>query len=94
MEGVGSTNARVIVPTHATVILSCVDALVGTDAPESAERVQTREPGDQAAPVVRRTRKRVGLGGGSGRDRRLVIETDEPFDLIIHAYRLEAEATP
>ncbi|MBX9707225.1 MAG: hypothetical protein K2X61_04745 [Caulobacteraceae bacterium] len=94
MEGVGSTNARVLTPTHATVILGCVDALVGTDAPDSAERVQTRDPDDTAAPVVRRVRRRVGLGGGSDRDRRIVIETDEPFDLVLYGYRLEAEATP
>jgi hypothetical protein len=94
MEGVGSTNGRVLVPTHATAILRCVDALVGTDAEQSAERVQTRRPEDVAGPVVRRVRQRVGLGGGADRDRRLVIETDKPFDVIIDAYRLEAEATP
>lgn len=93
LEGVGSTNARTILPTHATVTLSCVDALVGTDAPQSAERVQTRSPDDLTAPIARRVRKRVGLGGGADRDRRLVIETRAPFDLQIHAYRLEAEVT-
>ena len=93
LEGVGSTNARTILPTHATVTLSCVDALVGTDAAQSAERVQTRDPSDVAAPTAKRTRKRVGLGGGADRDRRLVIETRAPFDLEIRAYRLEAEVT-
>jgi hypothetical protein len=93
MEGTGSTNARTITPTHATVILSGVDALVGTDAPDSAERVQARAPTELSGPVEKRMRARCGLGGGSGRDRRVVVESDAPFDLIIHAYRLEAEAT-
>lgn len=93
MEGVGSTNARTIKPTHATVIFSGVEALIGTDEPDSAERVQGRPPGDLSGPVARRQRHRVGLGGGAGRDRRLVIQTDAPFDLRIHAYRLEAETT-
>lgn len=95
LEGPGSTNARTIVPTHCTVILTAVDALVGTDLPDSSERVQQRTPDDLAAPVLRRLRARVGLGGGAGsdRDRRVVVQNGEPFDLVIHAYRLEAEVT-
>jgi hypothetical protein len=93
MEGTGSTNARMIKPTHATVIFSGAEALIGTDEADSAERVLGRAPGDLAGPVVRRQRHRVGLGGGAGRDRRLVIASDAPFDLRIHAYRLEAETT-
>lgn len=93
MEGPGSTNARTLIPTHATVILTCAEALVGTEKPDSAERVRARAPTDQTSPVVRRVRQRVSLGNGSGRDARLVIETDAPFDLILHLYRLEADAT-
>lgn len=93
MDGVGSTNATTILPTHATVVVSAADVLIGTDAPDSAERVQSRAPDDTARPVVKRIRQRVALGGGADRDRRIVIETDEPFDLVIRAYRLEVEQT-
>jgi hypothetical protein len=93
MEGLGSTNARTLIPTHATVILTCAEALVGTEQPNSAVKVRAREPGDVTSPVVRKLRKRVAIGNGSNRDARLVIETDSPFDLILHAYRLEAEGT-
>lgn len=93
MEGVGSTNARTIKPTHATVIVTAADCLVGTDEPDSAERVQGRAASELAAPVGKRLRARVSLGGGAGRDRRLVIESDAPFDLMLHAWRLEAETT-
>lgn len=93
MEGTGSTNGRMILPTHATATLDAVDALVGTDAPDSAARVASRQPSDLAAPGKRRIKQRVALGGGADRDRRLVIETDAPFDLVICSYRLEAEVT-
>lgn len=93
MEGTGSTNARNLIPTHATVILTCATALVGTEQAESAERVRARAPTDQTSPVVRRVRQRVALGNGVDRDARLVIETADPFDLKIHAYRLLAEVT-
>jgi hypothetical protein len=93
MEGLGSTNGRTLIPTHATVILTCAEALVGTEQPNSAARVFARRPGDVTSPVVRKMRVRVAIGNGSGRDARLVIETDSPFDLILHAYRLEAEGT-
>lgn len=92
-EGVGSTNGKTMIPTHATVILTAGDALVGTDLPDSAKRVRSREPGDLAGPVVRRFRQRVAIGNGSERDARLVIESDAPFDLQVHAYRLEADVT-
>lgn len=93
MEGTGSTNARTLIPTHATVILTCAEALVGTEMPNSSEKVRARAPTDQVSPVVRRVRQRVAIGNGANRDARLVIETDAPFDLILHAYRLEADAT-
>ena len=93
MEGVGSTNGRTAIPTHATVMVDAVDALIGTDMPDSAKRITSRAPDDLSAPLVKRLKERVGLGNGSGRDVRLVIETDAPFDLVIAAWRLEAEVT-
>lgn len=92
MAGPGSTNAVTLIPTHATVILDAVEADVGTLQEGSAFRVRTRKPDDLAAPGTRRLRERVAMGNGSDRDQRLVIETRAPFDLTIHAYRLEAEA--
>lgn len=91
MEGTGSTNARTTIPTHATVILTAAEATVGTTRPGSADTVRARAPDDLTGPVEKRLRKRIGLGNGSGRDERLVIESDAPFDLVMHAYRLEAE---
>lgn len=93
MEGTGSTNARTTIPTHATVILTAAEATVGTTREGSADTVRARAPGDLAGPVEKRLRKRIGVGNGSGRDERLVIRSDAPFDLVLHAYRLEGEVT-
>lgn len=90
-EGTGSTAGRTITPTHATVFLTAADALVGTDEANSAERVRSRSPNDLTGPATRRLRQRVGIGDGSSRDARIVIDSDAPFDLILHAYRLEAD---
>lgn len=93
MEGTGSTNARTTIPTHATVILTAAEATVGTTREGSADIVRARAPDDLAGPVEKRLRKRIGIGNGSGRDERLVIKSDAPFDLVLHAYRLEGEVT-
>lgn len=93
MEGVGSTNARISIPTHATVILTAAEADVGTSQDGSQARVRSRAPGDLDGPAARRVRERVAIGNGSSRDQRLRVTTFAPFDLIIHAVRLESEAT-
>lgn len=93
-EGTGSTNGRALTPTAATIIATAADVLVGTDQADSAKRVMSRAPADQASPVQKRMREKVSIGNGVGRDARIVIETDAPFDLVIHAYRLWAEANP
>lgn len=93
MEGVGSTNGRTFVPTHATVICSGVDFLVHTGDRTQAERVQNRAPTELAAPLPKRVRQRLSLAGGSDRDKRFFVETDAPFDHVLHAYRLEGEVT-
>lgn len=92
MEGVGSTNGRVIVPTHATVILDAVEADVTDDA-GLVERVRARTPGDQAAPRGRKLRHRASLGSKGSRDARFVVQTAAPFDLTLYAYRLSGEVT-
>lgn len=94
MEGVGSTNARSITATHAVVVATGVVFKVGTDVADSAQEVVARAPEELAALGVKRVRERVNLGGGASRDRRLVMECAEPFDFIIHAYRLEADVQP
>lgn len=93
MEGTGSTNARTTIPTHATVILTAAEATVGTTREGSADTVRARAPDDLTGPVEKRLRKRIGIGNGSGRDERLVIRSNAPFDLVLHAYRLEGEVT-
>ncbi len=93
LQGAGSTNGRTILPTHATVTLDAVEAMVGSDAEDTPAPVSSRRPGDLAAPGRRRIKQRVGLGGGADRDRRFVIETTAPFDLVVCSYRLEAEVT-
>lgn len=90
-EGTGSTNGRMMTPTHAILIATAADVLVGTDQPDSAERVRSRSPDDQSSPETKRLRKKVAIGNGAGRDARLVVETDAPFDLVIHATRLISE---
>lgn len=93
LQGAGSTNGRTILPTHATVTLDAVEAMVSSDADDGAAPVTSRKPGDLAAPGRRRIKQRVSLGGGADRDRRMVVETRSPFDLVICSYRLEAEVT-
>lgn len=90
-EGTGSTNARTIQLSHATVIATGADFLVGSSAADSADRVRSRNPQDVAAPTSRRVRERVAIGNGSGRDERVVVETEKPFDLVLHAIRYEGE---
>lgn len=90
-EGTGSTNGRTLQMSHATVIADGADFLVGTEQPNSAARVRSRTPGDQTSPVTRRLRQRVAIGNGANRDARVVIESDRPFDVVLHAIRYEAE---
>lgn len=92
-EGTGSTNARTIQLSHATVIATGADFTVGSSAVGGAERVRSRTPVDVSAPASRRVRERVAIGNGSGRDERVVVETDKPFDLVLHAIRYEGEVT-
>lgn len=92
-EGTGSTNGRTIQIGHATVIATGADFLVGTNGADSSERVRSRQPGDVTGPVTRRLRKRVAIGNGADRDARVVVQTDKPFDLVLHAIRYEGEVT-
>mgnify|MGYP004417262121 CR=1 FL=1 len=92
MEGVGSTNGRVIVPTHATVIVEAVEVDV-TDDGGLTERIRARTPGDQGAPGRRKLRHRASLGSRGSRDARFVVQTSAPFDLTLYAYRLSGEVT-
>lgn len=92
-EGTGSTNGRTIQMSHATVIVSGADFLVGTDQPDSSTRVRSRTPDDVTSPVTRRLRERVAIGNGADRDARVVVQTDKPFDLVLHAIRYEGDVT-
>lgn len=90
-EGTGSTNGRVMTPTHAIVIATGADFLVGTEQLGSQARVRSRAPDDQVSPVTKRLRTKVAIGNGSGRDERLTIDADAPFDLVLSAWRLISE---
>lgn len=94
LEGAGSTQARTVRANHATVIVTGVDFRFGDGAPQGMARHLDREPARQDAPRARRQRVRHGIGAGVGRDFALTVESDAPFDLVVHAWRLEAEATP
>lgn len=63
-----------------------------TDSAPLFDTVETRRPGD-AAPVVRRKRSKVILGGGADRDMRTIVECDDPFDLVIYALRPSQDET-
>lgn len=92
MEGVGSTNGRMFVPTHAVVIIDGVEVDVTDDA-GLTNRISSRSPTDQSSPSIKRLRQRVALGSKGSRDARFVVETSAPFDLTLAAYRLEGEVT-
>lgn len=92
-EGTGSTNARTMQTSHATVIVTGADFLVGTDQANSSKRVRSRAPDDVTSPVTRRLREKVEIGNGADRDARVVVQTDKPFDLVLHAIRYEGEVT-
>lgn len=89
----GQSNAKAMRPTEGLVFVSCVTAEVGVEAeqddaePELAmETISSRRPAD-AAPAVRRLKRRVKFNGGVDRDNRVVIRCAEPFDLIIYGFR-------
>lgn len=94
VEGTGSTNARAVRATHITATVTGVDFTYGDGTAQGMQRELDREPARQGAPLARRRKVRGGVGAGATRDFALVIETDAPFDLIVHAWRLEAEVNP
>lgn len=94
VEGPGSTNARQLQATHATAIVTGVEFLIGDGGEQGMFRLLDRRPAEPGAPIARRQRHRAGVGSGVDRDKRLIVESDAPFDLILHALRLEAEVTP
>ncbi|HET6972069.1 MAG TPA: hypothetical protein VFH92_13150, partial [Phenylobacterium sp.] len=89
----GLPVAKVSRPSHAYVVLGCVEAVVRAepqDEPDERaipeEIVIQRRPGD-TVPVVRRKRAKVALGSGADRDVRVIVESDKPFDLKVFALR-------
>lgn len=89
-QGPGSMLARPARPVKARVVLDCVEASVGVEPLDPVEPAQlfevvtTRRPSD-VAPTVRRARDGVTFAAGTDRDNRVVVDTDQPYDLVIHA---------
>lgn len=92
LGGAGTMLARQSRITEALVVLGCVTAQVGAEAQDDPgviptfDVVDSRRTGD-SVPVLRRKRQKVRFGQGVDRDNRLVVQTDEPFDLQVYAYR-------
>lgn len=94
----GGMTGKKTRPTHCWVSLRCAEATVKAepeDDPDGAtiysETVSSRRPSD-VIPVVRRKREKVFLGSPADRDIRIVVETSEPFDLVIDALRYVVDA--
>jgi hypothetical protein len=92
LGGPGSELGRTQKVSQCIVILGCVSAELGVenqDEPETVqpfEQLSSRRPGD-GTPVLRRVRANVTVNAGADRDPRIVIQSDEPWDLQLYALR-------
>lgn len=92
--GPGSTQGLKVRYTHAVVVLEAAVAYVGTIGAEGdsgTDRLLNRAPGDVGGPVVRRTTWKTPLLGGAEFERRIFIQTDHAWDMVVHVIRPTAE---
>lgn len=90
LAGPGTTVGRKVRYVKAQLVVEAAVAYVGTTGTEGdaqTDRLLNRAPGDVGGPVVGRTVWATPLPGGAEYERRLFVETDHAFDLVIHVVR-------
>jgi len=95
LAGPGTTTGRKVRYTRAQVVVDAAVAYVGTTGAEGdaqTDRLLNRAPGDVGGPIVSRTVWASALPGGAEYERRLFVETDHGWDMVIHAIRGLADA--
>lgn len=94
LAGPGTTAGRKVRYTHAQLVVTAAVARVGTTGAEGdsgTDRLLSRTPADTAGPVVRRQNWRTPLLGGSEPERRIFVETDDGWDMVIQMIRALAD---
>ncbi|WP_436355674.1 hypothetical protein [Brevundimonas sp. CEF1] len=92
--GPGTTAGRKVRYTKVAVTLEAAIAEVGTTGLEGdagTDRLLNRAPGDVGGPVVSRTVWTTPVLGGAETERRVFIQTDSGFDMVIHTLRALAD---
>ncbi|WP_312145259.1 hypothetical protein [Brevundimonas sp.] len=92
--GPGTTAGRKVRYTKAAVTLEAAIAEVGTTGLEGDSGVDSllnRAPGDIGGPMVTRSVWATSLMGGAETERRLFVQTDSGFDMVIHSLRALAD---
>lgn len=87
---VGLMVGRKVRYVKAQLVVDAAVAYVGTTGAEGdaqTDRLLNRAPGDVGGPVVGRTVWATPLPGGAEYERRMFVETDHAFDLVIHVVR-------
>lgn len=95
LAGPGTTMGRKVRYTRAQLVVDAAIAYVGTTGAEgdaATDRLLNRAPGDVGGPVVRRTTWATALPGGAEYEKRLFVETDHGWDMVVHAVRGLADA--
>lgn len=87
LGGPGASQGQRVRLEKGVVIVEGVECLAGTDSQARLERVDTRRRDEVDAPIPRRHSQDITFGGATGRDVRVVVETDCGYDLAIHAIR-------
>lgn len=94
LAGPGSGAGRKVRYTQAAVVIEAAVAYVGTTGEEgdsATDRLLSRKPGDVAGPVMKRQTWRAPLLGGAEFERRVFVETDHGWDMVIHSIRATAD---
>lgn len=94
MMGLGSTQGRRVRYTRASLIVSAAVAYVGTTGEEGdspPDRLLNRRPSDVAGPAERRHVWTTPLTGGAEAERRLYVQTDHAWDMVVYAIRADAD---
>jgi hypothetical protein len=95
MMGPGTTQGRKVAYKQASIVVTGAVAYVGTTGDEGdspTDQIFSRRPSDVGGPVVRRMTHKTTLAGGSAYERRIFIQTDHGWDMVIHSVRAVAEA--
>ncbi len=95
LAGPGTTTGRKVRYTRAQLVVDAAVAYVGTTGAEgdaATDRLLNRAPGDVGGPVVRRATWATALPGGAEYEKRLFVETDHGWDMVVHAVRGLADA--